>query len=694
MPSFLNPLAALLAAGIVIPTLVALYFLKLRRKPEPVASTILWKRTLQDLQVNAPFQKLRRNLLLLLQLLVLVALLLAFARPTVTDTAPPGDSLVLLIDRSASMSASDGSAGARADADDATTRLAEAKRRASDLVANMNDNARGSLIVFDGSARTVVPFTTDKRQLQNAIDAVTPSNRPTFASVAYQLADAGMAYDPAQLRPGETAVADVHLFSDGRLTDAQDVRLRSLLTFQRVGRAETSNVAVVALDARRNYERPTQVQVFARLANYGPEPVEVDVRLSVATFVETEPGSQRFEVQPAFEALTLPPERWSADELAAARADGLEPRTSVAFTFELTTAATIRLEQTRADALPADDLAFVFVPPPKPLSVLLVTEGNYWLEQLLPALELNNPQVMTPAQYRQQMPADFDLIIFDAFSPAALPPAGNFMYFGAVPPDSSLTQVTDAAGLPQFIEETMVLDWDRDHPILRGLSLDRLYAQELMLLAVPPEGRVLVDGLRGPMAVELRDARGVHLVFAFDLLKTNWPTTSPLNVSFPAAMYNAVQYMAIGSSMDVRPTYRPGQTLSIPRANVERAFAAGTGRAGVEPGATLTLISPDGREQNVPVPPSGEVVLGPLELVGVYQTRPVIPQFERLCVNLLDENESNLLPVPTPPGGVGQAVVTAEEAPERRQELWWWLVVAAGAVLMVEWLVYARRLHL
>src|SRR5687768_13845323 len=107
MPSFLNWPTAAAAAAIVIPSLLVLYFLKLRRKEADVPSTLLWRKSIQDLQVNAPFQKLRKNLLLLLQMLLLLLLLLALSRPIMNYTPGAGAVSVIAIDRSASMTAND-----------------------------------------------------------------------------------------------------------------------------------------------------------------------------------------------------------------------------------------------------------------------------------------------------------------------------------------------------------------------------------------------------------------------------------------------------------------------------------------------------------------------------------------------------------------------------------------------------------
>src|SRR3954469_7883883 len=129
LPSFLNPWMAAAAAAVAVPALLVLYFLKLKRRELAVSSTLLWKKAIQDLQVNAPFQKLRKNLLLLLQLLLLILLLLALSRPITFFTPGAGKNTVIIIDRSPSMSANDIGK---------LTRLDEAKRQAKELVESID----------------------------------------------------------------------------------------------------------------------------------------------------------------------------------------------------------------------------------------------------------------------------------------------------------------------------------------------------------------------------------------------------------------------------------------------------------------------------------------------------------------------------------------------------------------------------
>src|SRR3954469_4331080 len=127
---FATPLGATawaVLAGIPV-GIIALYFLKLRRRPVQVPSTLLWRRSLEDLHVNSLFQRLRKNLLLFLQLLAVLLAMLALTGPRIRGTSGPGKRFVLAIDNSASMWATDV----------APNRLARAKEEAKKVVSSMD----------------------------------------------------------------------------------------------------------------------------------------------------------------------------------------------------------------------------------------------------------------------------------------------------------------------------------------------------------------------------------------------------------------------------------------------------------------------------------------------------------------------------------------------------------------------------
>jgi hypothetical protein len=665
-PTFLNPWAAAAAGAIVIPSLLVLYFLKLRRREMTVPSTLLWKKAVQDLQVNAPFQKLRRNLLLLLQLLLLLLLLLAFSRPVTNYTPGAGTTTVILIDRSASMAAHDPDLKG-------ATRLDEAKRRAKDLVETLARNAQAMVIAFDESAETISPLSSDVPALKRAIDSIQQTDKKSKLKLAYQLAEAQASFNPEQLRPGAGSLPDVWVYSDGRVQDAAELSIRGNLKYDRVGSDKAGNVALVAMNAKRVYERPTEVQVFARLANFGPEPVNADVQLSVDGKVRAVAGT------------SLAPERWTEKER-----EKVQQKDSVEFTIELTTAGVIKVQQMHkeGDALAADDAASVVVPPPKNLGVLLVTEGNFFLELAMKSLNHQNPQQLLPAAYEDAKPANYDVIIFDRYRPKFLPPAGNFVYFGATPPDDpAVPNERELTGTPPVYvpqppskkKVVGVIDWKRDHPVLRHLQLGSHGFADPIKLTVPQEAEVLMEGPGGPLMVLYREKSRTHFVMAFDVIESTWP----LKPSFPVFMHNLMQFLAVGSEMDVRPQLEPGATPRVPRQTLQR----------VAPQATAVRVNGPAGSHDEPVPQQGDFAFKPLDRVGLYSTEPALPPFEQIAVNLLDYNESNLVPVDQPPGGIGEAM--AQAGGKSRLELWWW-IIACGALplLLIEWWVYTRRVHL
>src|SRR5438046_9251596 len=98
---FLAPIAFAFAA--TIPVVVIFYLLKRKRVVKLVSSTLLWQKFLADTQASAPFQRLRHNWRLILQLLLLALVVFALSRPYFAGNAKRSRLRVLILDASASM---------------------------------------------------------------------------------------------------------------------------------------------------------------------------------------------------------------------------------------------------------------------------------------------------------------------------------------------------------------------------------------------------------------------------------------------------------------------------------------------------------------------------------------------------------------------------------------------------------------
>src|SRR5881409_3724679 len=102
---FLAPFALLF--GLTIPVVIVFYLLKRKRVVKLVSSTLLWQKFLAETQASAPFQRLRHNWLLILQLLMLALVIFALARPYFAGQSRASRLRVVILDASASMQSTD-----------------------------------------------------------------------------------------------------------------------------------------------------------------------------------------------------------------------------------------------------------------------------------------------------------------------------------------------------------------------------------------------------------------------------------------------------------------------------------------------------------------------------------------------------------------------------------------------------------
>ena len=653
---WLTPLVGAIASAAAVPALVLLYFLKLKRQEVHVSSTLLWKRAVQDLQVNAPFQRLRRNILLLLQLLALAAVLLALAQPVLSLRAGPGKRLVLLLDRSASMNAADAPGGA--------TRLAEAKKQAKVLIESMRGpsllglGSKGDeamVLAFDAHAKVMCIFTSNKAQLAAAVDAVEPTDGASALAEAVTVARAfAQTSGTDENNRSAATAAQLELFSDGRIEDLAGLSLGpGELQFHCLG-SSRDNVGVIAMQARRSYDKADEVHVFATLANYGDKPADCDVQLSIDSMVRS---VRRLTV-----AATTP---------AAGDKPETIGKTSLSFVLTHASQGVVEVRQLRKDALAADDAAWTILPAPQKLSVLLVTRGNAPLEIAFKACSLARLDVTDPGAFDAAIANDapappYDVIVLDAHAPAKLP-LGRYLIFGAAPPDIDVKTVG-------VLKDQFIVDCRGRHPVLQFVNINEMYVAEAVNMTLPRDAAVLAEFGASPAIAIVRRRGGAFLLVGFDVLATRWPLES----SFVMFCYNAANFMGLEAGREKPADMKVGEAIAV--------------QADGQPFARLTR--PDGGIERLAAEASGTFRYPATDRVGVYRIDSPGRPATLLAVNLLDEIESNIAPSKQILLATG-AVKAMATAPRRtNQDLWPYLALAALALVCLEWIVYNSKARL
>src|SRR5437588_7455083 len=175
--AILAPLAAL--GLLTIPAIVLLYFLKVKRPEVRVATLMFWRPYVADRQANAPWQRLRYSLLLLVQLLAALALAVGLMRPGVTGAAGVARTTVVMIDASPSMEATDVQ----------PTRFAAAVEKTRELASQMGAGETMAVILAGPHAQLLAAPSGDAAVIRSALDRARPAGSPGDFGEAISLAN-------------------------------------------------------------------------------------------------------------------------------------------------------------------------------------------------------------------------------------------------------------------------------------------------------------------------------------------------------------------------------------------------------------------------------------------------------------------------------------------------------------------------
>jgi hypothetical protein len=634
-------LLALPLLGII----VALYLLKLRRPSAPVASLHLWDSITRDREANSLWQRLNISVLLLLQIVALLLLILALARPWVPSAEPLGQNLVLVVDVSASMGSRDTPGG--------PSRLDIARDKAKQTIENLQQGGQAMLITSDNHAVVVVPSTDDRSRLRSALDALTPHPVPTDMVEAVRLAGAVAA---------RQANSAVYIFSDGAFSSVADATepIAGNLSFVPVGsKSENQGISAFAVDNGQS-----GLSLFLQISN--SESYTVNRRLDL--IADDAPWSARNVVlgPSGTEEIVIPDVPLGARVLGAELAGG--------------------------DALAIDDRAWAVNRASVPANVLLVTSGNKFLELALSLLPTVTLYKVAPADYDPAATVNgnhFDLTVIDAGVPVTavktLPDTGGIMMFAPSVPNP-LIEVSDTIDDPVLsipaADPTANLANTRGDPLLRSVDLEGLHIAKASNLVLPTWGRAVLSSQSGPIVVAgAQNGRNV-VALGFDLHDTDLA----LQPAFPLLIRNLVTYLLPLPAGGLPDQIPPGRTVSLEAVNSSVDH--------------IVVENPDAQEQVFQVSgEQGRAAFGDTSRTGVYYVTQysgdTIVAQEAFAVNLFSRDESLAGPNPKP-GLPSAQEQTSGDGDQRegegvfRRDVWPVVALVGVLVLLLEW-VYAQR---
>jgi Ca-activated chloride channel homolog len=646
----------------LIPILLLLYMLRLRRKIQVVSSNLLWEQDIEDVKANTLFQRLRKNLLLPLQILILALIILAIARPFVTGAVSTDKDIILIIDTSASMKATDIK----------ENRFESAKSSAIKIVDGLGRGARMTVIRAGFSPTIISGTTSDKSILKETLNKTNPSDTSTNLTDAIQMASS-LAKDMRQ--------SEIIILSDGSGDlPKNSIKVDKPIRFVKFGRDEDNNIGIINFEVSNELSRQ---QVFLSLRNFSIK-------------------KQSFAV-----------ELYHDKDLIDVRKLNLLPqeRSSIIFNDIRYNEGVLTALIDAKDDLLTDNKAYYVLHKLNEPKILIAGESNIFLEK---AIETTFGKTSLFREKSYSGSKDYDVIVFSKFVPDVIPES-NIMF---VNPDTDL-QFTESSDNVKFLNPSNplfqrgndsispfgkggkgdlrhtqgsflsltlknqfaellsrknkpnIIGWDRSNQLMRFVDLSELRFSFVNDYNMPTWMKSLVESDMATTIWYGENNGRRNIVIPFEIR----PATSnfPLIPAFPIFISNAINWLSGRDSYNTnKKTGEPIQLLV----------------SGTIGNQIVTIKKPDGSEIKTRLD-KGRLIFNETNEAGIYQIigKGISNEF---AVNLLDESESNVKPSDIIKVSE-QEIHSSGLSLISNRELWTFLIFIALMLIALEWWVYHRR---
>lgn len=368
-----------------IPLVIFMYLLKQKFQEREISSTFLWEQVLKDIEVNTPWQKLKKNLLLFMQISIIIFFTLAAANPHLLMKGKASENIIIVVDNSGSMNAiQDGKSG-----------LERAKSEAVKLVKALKPNSNISIISSGAASKIELGNTVDKNAAIKKIDVIKETNA------------AGDINDSAVLVKSVSKQYEsykAYFYTDSNL-DLKDIN------------GEVIGIASIGENVSLDYISHTLngqgMKVLVRVTNRSKNNLSREILL------------------------------YNDDELLDMKEIELKPLETAAIyfnepmdIFKNGIPETIKAEIGEKDALMDDNVVYDVVKQKQVQKVLMVTDSNIFMEK---AINIINNVELYKTNSIDKIGEDYDLYIFDGDIPKELPKSGDILLIN--PGSSSVSKV-------------------------------------------------------------------------------------------------------------------------------------------------------------------------------------------------------------------------------------------------------------
>lgn len=362
-----------LLALLAVPVIILLYLLKQKHEEVITSSLYLWQNALQDIEANTPWQRLKKNILMVLQIFAVMLLALILAEPFLQNAYNKDGAVMLVMDCSLSMQSTDIN----------PSRFEAAKKDAIKLVEACRTGTEYTVVTSGSTPYILLHQAGDRNKVIQEINGLKVTDAAEDPDGTIEL---------VQSLIRENSKMQVNWFSDGsRPLSNENVQYYS---YDRNG----DNYAVTLL-TQRKLQNGQGITALSRIANFSLQDAELDVSLYTdGSFFD----ARRVEV-------------------------GAGNSESVYWTEIPESVSRLECRIDTEDVLEKDNTAGVMVYSNRVGKVLLATKNNIFLEKVL-GLMPNLDVYRTGMEDINELKG-YDIYVFDGELPERLPEDGHTILF-------------------------------------------------------------------------------------------------------------------------------------------------------------------------------------------------------------------------------------------------------------------------